>query len=119
MEPYAPRSSIYTNWRASYFDFAFAAFLANGDVALPALMAAQRFLAASTMAFRPAALNVRFFFFGAFSEAGLTPSGIEETVTAAKGFAGGRPRRFPGVVPCNAIIAVFNLSRSAISKLTI
>ena len=38
---------------------------ANGEGALPALMAAQRFLAASAIAFRPAALRVRFCLAGA------------------------------------------------------
>jgi hypothetical protein len=35
-------------------------FFANGEAALPALIAAQRFFAASAIAFRPAALSLRF-----------------------------------------------------------
>jgi len=77
--------------------------LANGDGALPALIAAQRFLAASAMALRPAALRVRFCFAGAFAT-GFLPD------------PGGRPRRLG---PCNASIARFSLSRSAINRATI
>ena len=71
---------------------------AKGDRALPALIAAQRFLAASAMAFRPAALRVRLRFAGAI---------VRDP--------GGRPRRFP-VVPPRASMARFSLSRSTNSN---
>lgn len=70
--------------------------LRKGDGALPTLIAAQRFLAASAMAFLPAALNVRLRF------AGATVRG-----------PGGRPRRFG---PSRASMARFSLSRSANSN---
>ena len=69
---------------------------AKGDRALPALIAAQRFLAASAMAFRPAALRVRLRFAGAIVRG-----------------PGGRPRRFG---PSRASMARFSLSRSANSN---
>ena len=69
---------------------------AKGDRALPALIAAQRFLVASAMAFRPAALRVRLRFAGAIVRG-----------------PGGRPRRFG---PSRASMARFSLSRSANSN---
>src|SRR5271169_6734252 len=89
-------------------DYAPAAFFfAKGEGALPALMAAQRFLAASAMAFRPAALRVRFAVAGAGAE----------TARANALLAGGRPRRF--TVPCRARMAASIRSRSATSRATI
>jgi hypothetical protein len=67
---------------------------ANGDGALPALIAAQRFLAACEMALRPAALRVRLGF-------------------GRLRVPGGRPRRFG---PPRASMARFSLSRSANSN---
>jgi len=67
--------------------------LRKGDGALPALIAAQRFLAPSAMAFLPAASSVRLRF------AGATVRG-----------PGGRPRRFG---PSRASIARSSLSCSA------
>jgi hypothetical protein len=97
------------NVRLSYAAFRFARF-ANGDAALPALIAAHRFLAASAMAFRPAALKRRLRRTGGCA--------ISGTVGAdAGGFRpGGRPRRLP---PPRASMARFSLSRSARSRATI
>jgi hypothetical protein len=70
------------NWRAqSVIGYrAFFFFGANGDGALPALIAAQRLRAASPIAFLPAALNVRFgvgaTFFGAGALAFFEPGGL-------------------------------------------
>jgi hypothetical protein len=82
---------------------------ANGDVALPALIAAQRFFAASAIALLPAALRVRF----------RATSADDGTTSGALGFLipGGRPRRF--VEPCSAWIAASSRFRSATSKATI
>jgi hypothetical protein len=73
------------------------------------LISAHLFLAASAIAFRPAALSFRF---GgeAFAEAGFTQSGTLSAVGSKDATAafflpdpGGRPRRFTGL--CNASIA--------------
>jgi hypothetical protein len=85
---------------AAFFRFAFA----NGDGALPALIAAHRFRTASAIAFRPTALILRLRRTGATAE------------TAGANALGGRPRRFTG--PCRAWIAASRRFRSATSKAT-
>src|SRR5579862_6870476 len=83
-------------------------FPANGLFALPALIAAHRFRAASAIALRPAALSLC-----------LRCTGIGWR-TEDPGFdelLGGRPRRVVG--PCRASIARDTRSRSATSKATI
>lgn len=57
--------------------------LVTGDGALPALIAAQRFLAASAIAFRPAALNLR-----------LGLAGAKTAAPAGDCLFGEGPRRF-------------------------
>src|SRR5258707_11336585 len=101
--------------------YRFAAFFlarfANGEGALPALIAAHRFLAASAIAFRPAALRVRLPFAGALGAAGCDR--FDASRAAAAFFRpdpGGRPRRLSG--PARASIALDRRSRSAISKAT-
>jgi hypothetical protein len=83
--------------------------VANGDGALPALIAAHRRLAASAIAFRPAALSSRF--------AGALTLLTEAPATILSSDFGGRPRRFVG--PRNASIALDRRSRSVTSKATI
>ena len=58
---------------------------AKGDRALPALIAAQRFLAASAMAFRPAALRVWLRFAGAIVRG---PGGRPPALRTVKSFDG-------------------------------
>jgi hypothetical protein len=96
----------------SYFLPAFFAVFAKGDGALPARMAAQRRLAASAIAFRPAALRVRLPEAAAGAEAGAEAGAAALTVDP-----GGRPRRL--TEPCSASIARDRRSRSATSKATI
>ena len=88
----------------AYAAFRFALF-ANGDGTLPALIAAHRFLAASAMAFLPAALSLRLRFAG---------TGVGAGATAASGFFGGLPRRFVG--PWRTSMARVSFSRSAIRR---
>ncbi len=83
-------------------------FFANGEAALPAFISAHLFLAASAIAFRPAALSFRLGG-AALAEAGLTQLGMLSAVDpeiASPFFRpdpGGLPRRF--TEPCNASIA--------------
>jgi hypothetical protein len=88
--------------RGSYAAFRFPRF-ANGERALPALISAQRFFAAATIALRVAALSLRFGFANGAASAGA----------AVFRAPGGRPRRFP-VGPPRASMARFSLSRSEI-----
>jgi len=94
---------------------------ANGDGALPALIAAHRFRAASAIAFRPAALSRRLWRTGVLVDGGCAPSDMVERlawvveVADVRPFPGGRPRRLPPIPP-RASIARFNLSRSVISN---
>lgn len=92
----------------------------NGEEALPALIAAQRRLAASAIAFRPATLSLRLRRVGALVEAGgRFPSGRIALSAAARFLPGpgGRPRRL--TEPWRASIAPARRSRSIISKATI
>src|SRR5215467_16297907 len=79
--------------------------LANGDGALPALIAAQRFRAASAIAFRPAALSRRLWRTGVLVDRGCAPSDMVGRLP----LPGGRPRRLP-LVPPRASIVRFNFS---------
>ena len=65
--------------RLDYFAAFFVPLAANGEAALPVLTRAHLFLAASAIAFRPAALSFRFGG-AAFAEAGLTHSGTWSAV---------------------------------------
>jgi hypothetical protein len=95
---------------------------ANGDGALPALIAAHRFRAASAIAFRPAALSRRLWRTGVLVDGGCAPSDRVERlawvveVADVRPLPGGRPRRLLPVLPPRASIARFNFSRSAISN---
>jgi hypothetical protein len=70
---------------------------------------AQYFRIRSACCLRCAAVKVRFFLAGAAEAATVA--------TVARGFFGGRPRRFVG--PCRASIARFSLSRSSIRSVRI
>ena len=87
------RHGVRANRRVRHAAFRFDRF-ANGEGALPALMAAHRLRAASTMALRPAALSFRFGFPVALPLAGAGLLCVP----------GGRPRRFP-VIPPRASMA--------------
>jgi hypothetical protein len=94
--------------RLSYAALRFARF-ANGDGALPALIAAQRFLAAAAIAFRPAALNLR------LRQTGCCTFSVGANDAGFRPDPGGRPRRLPGEPP-RASMARLRRSRSAIIK---
>lgn len=98
-----PHATVCPEGQNYFLGFAFA----NGDGALPALIAAQRRRAASAIAFRPAALSLR---------RGAEDSRAVDSV-GEDGEAGRRLSVRLG--PCRASIARDGRSRSVISKATI
>ena len=96
-------------WVATYLDF--------GAFASAFLFIAHLRRIRSAAAFLWAGENVRPLFFGVMldtAEDAVAAALAGATAVIASGFFGGRPRRLTG--PLSASIALFNLSRSAVSR---